>query len=187
MASGLERPDQLGDVVVGIGVLRRRVVHAVGDSVCTTNPTLGRGLSMSPAGAADLVEAVGEHGGDPTALAVALDGRVGDHIAPFYEDQAVADAERLAMLRHTIFDAPATAPPPAGSGRVSYAQLRTAARFDPTAFRALCAVTGMIRRPDEVHADPDVVECVAETLRRHPTAPPVTQPTREQLLAALAR
>jgi hypothetical protein len=36
-------------------------------------------------------------------------------------------------------------------------------------------------------ADPDVIACTQETLRRHAAGPPVTQPTREQLLTALTR
>jgi hypothetical protein len=45
----------------------------------------------------------------------------------------------------------------------------------------------MICPPGEVYTDPDVVARVQETLRRQRTAPPVAQPTREQLLTALAR
>jgi 2-polyprenyl-6-methoxyphenol hydroxylase-like FAD-dependent oxidoreductase len=197
-AAWLDVLDPITDVFPMAGLhntLRRLVVGgapvttgllAVGDSVCTTNPTFGRGLTMSLVGAADLAEALDEHGGDPTRLALALDGAVAEHVAPFYEDQAVVDAARLAVLRHTIFDAPAPAPPPADSERVGFAQLRTAAHFDPTAFRALWEVGGMIRRPDQVYADPTVVACVLETLGRHPSAPPLAQPSRERLLAALA-
>jgi len=142
---------------------------------------------MALAGAVDLVEALQEGGDDRTAVGLALDRRVADHVVPFYEEQAVVDAARLAMLRHTIFDAPAPEPPAADSDRVTYWQLRTAAQFDPTAFRAFWAVMGMIRRPDEVNADPDVVMCTREAIRRHGSAPAVAQPTREELMAALAR
>src|SRR5580693_7059269 len=64
-------------------------LHAIGDSVCTTNPTLGRGLALALSGAADLADAVGEHAGDPAAQALALDRLVGEHVLPFYDDQAV--------------------------------------------------------------------------------------------------
>lgn len=84
---------------------------AVGDSVCTTNPTLARGLSLALQGAADLVDVIRQHGEDRTALALALEEKVSDHIEPFYTDQAAIDSGRLAMLRHTIFGAPA---PPKG-------------------------------------------------------------------------
>ena len=69
-------------------------LHAIGDVVCTTNPTLGRGLSLALAGAADLLDCVERHGEDWTAQALALDHLVTAHVAPFYEDQAVIDQAR---------------------------------------------------------------------------------------------
>jgi len=162
------------------------IVHAIGDSVCTTNPTLGRGLALALSGAADLADTIGENAACPAAQALALDRLVGAHVVPFYHDQAVIDAARLAMMRHTIFAAP---PPPAPEtpGRVTYSQLRAAASWDPTAFRAFWKINGMVCPPGEVYTDPDVIACTQETLRRHGTAPPVAQPTHEQLLTALTR
>jgi 2-polyprenyl-6-methoxyphenol hydroxylase-like FAD-dependent oxidoreductase len=160
-------------------------LHAIGDSVCTTNPTLGRGLSLALWGAADLVDTLNDHAEDWTAQALALDGLVADHVVPFYEDQAAIDYARLAMLRHTIFDAPAPEPPPAISNRVTYSQLRTAAQFDPTALRALWTIQGMLRRPDEVYTDPRVVASTLAVVH-HWNPPSMAQPTRAQLLAALA-
>jgi len=81
-------------------------LHALGDAVCTTNPTLGRGLSVALRGAADLVDTLEAHGEDWTAQALVMDALVGEHMAPFYEDQAAIDRARLAALRHTIFGAP---------------------------------------------------------------------------------
>jgi 2-polyprenyl-6-methoxyphenol hydroxylase-like FAD-dependent oxidoreductase len=162
-------------------------LQAIGDSVCTTNPTLGRGLSLALSGAADLLDTIAKHGDDWTAQALALDGLVADHVLPFYEDQASIDYARLATLRHTIFDAPTPDPRPVISDRVTYAQLRTAALFDPTAFRSLWKILGMIRQPDEVYTDPQVVAYTQEVLHHHASGPSMAQPTREQLLAALAR
>jgi 2-polyprenyl-6-methoxyphenol hydroxylase-like FAD-dependent oxidoreductase len=160
-------------------------LHAVGDSVCTTNPTLGRGLALALSGAADLVDTIGEHPADPAARALALDHLADARVVPFYQDQAAIDAGRLAMMRHTIFGAP---PPPAPDtpGRVTYSQLRAAAAYDPTAFRAFWTINGMVCPPDEVYTDPDVVARTRETLGRHGAALPVAQPSRAQLLAALA-
>jgi 2-polyprenyl-6-methoxyphenol hydroxylase-like FAD-dependent oxidoreductase len=161
-------------------------LHAIGDSACTTNPTLGRGLALALSGAADLADAIGENTADPAALALALDRLVDAHVAPFYHDQAVIDAARLAMMRHIIFGAPPPQPSPA-PGRVTYSQLRAAAARDPAAFRALWKINGMVCPPDEVYTDPDVIARTQETLRRHDAAPPVAQPAREQLLTALAQ
>ena len=162
-------------------------LHAIGDAVCTTNPTLGRGLSLALAGAADLLDTIERCGEDWTAQAFALDDLVARHIAPFYEDQAAIDHARLAALRHTIFGAPAPDPGPAISTRVTYAQLRTAAEFDPVAFRAFWKIMGMLCLPAEVYTDPQVVARTQEVLGHHGTGPPMAQPTRELLLAALAR
>jgi 2-polyprenyl-6-methoxyphenol hydroxylase-like FAD-dependent oxidoreductase len=159
-------------------------LHAIGDSACTTNPTLGRGLALALSGAADLVDAIGENAADPAALARALDHLSEAHVAPFYHDQAVIDAARLAMTRHVIFGAPPPRPP-ATSGRVTYSQLRAAASRDPTAFRALWRINGMACPPEQVYTDPDVIARTQETLSRPGAAPPPAQPTRDQLLTAL--
>jgi 2-polyprenyl-6-methoxyphenol hydroxylase-like FAD-dependent oxidoreductase len=161
-------------------------LHAIGDSVCTTNPTLGRGLGLAVSGAADLLDALGKHADRWTALALALDGLVADHVVPFYEDQAAIDCARLAVLRHNIFGAPPPPQPPATSSRVNFDQLRTAAKFDPTVFRAFWKIMGMICRPDDVYTDPNVVASTREVLRQRGCSPLMAQPTREQLLAALA-
>jgi 2-polyprenyl-6-methoxyphenol hydroxylase-like FAD-dependent oxidoreductase len=104
-------------------------LHAVGDSVCTTNPTLGRGLALALAGAADLAGVIAAHPADPAAQALALDSLVGAHVAVYYTDQAAIDQARLAGLRHAIYGTqvpPATAR--AGSRAGPPGQLRRAAR-----------------------------------------------------------
>jgi hypothetical protein len=188
-AAWLEVMDPITGVFPMAGLhntLRRLVVdgtpvatglHAIGDSVCTTNPTLGRGLALALSGAADLADTIGEYPADPVGQALALDRLVGAHVVPFYHDQAVIDAARLAMMQHTIFGAP----PPRPSqtpGRVTYSQRRAAASYDPTAFRAFWKINGMICPPGEVYTDPDVIACTQETLRRHGTAPRRQSPSR---------
>lgn len=69
---------------------------------------------------------------------------------------------------------------------MNFAQLRAAAQFDPVAFRALWTVFWMLRRPDEVYTDPRVVRATFGVLDRQEDRAPVVQPTRDQLLAALA-
>jgi 2-polyprenyl-6-methoxyphenol hydroxylase-like FAD-dependent oxidoreductase len=198
-AAWLDVLDPISDVYPMAGLhntLRRLVVdgvpvatglHAIGDTVCTTNPTLGRGLSLALSGAADLADTVGQHGENWAVQALALDGLVARHVVPFYQDQAAIDQARLTMLRHAISGGPAPERPTVMPGRVTYAQLRSAASFDPAAFRAFWKVMGMICPPAEVYTDPRVVACTQEVLRQHGAGPPMAQPTREQLLAALAR
>src|SRR5579885_451744 len=159
---------------------------AIGDSVCTTNPTLGRGLTLALTGVTDLIEVLDKHGDDRRAQAMAFDELVGRHVLPYYADQAATYSARLAILRHRIFGAPLPPAPPEVAGRVTFEQLRTAALFDPTIFRAFWKVMGMLSRPDEVYADPTVVALTHEVLRDHGGRPPIAQPSRAELLAALA-
>jgi hypothetical protein len=147
-------------------------------------PRKGRGLALALSGAADLVDAIAENAADPGAQALALDRLANAHVAPFYHDQPVIDAARLAMTRHAIFGAPPPRPP-ATPGRVTYSQLRAAASLDPTAFRALWKINGMACPPEQVYTDPDVIARTQETLSRPGAAPPPAQPTRDQLLTAL--
>ena len=158
---------------------------AVGDSVCTTNPTFGRGLALALQGALDLEEALGEHAQDGPVLAEALDKFAAQHVEPFYLDQAANDGRRLAQLRHNLFGAPAPEKAPL-EDRVTFAELSAAMPFDATVFRAFWRVLGMLARPDEVYADPGVVARVQDALRRFSASPAMTQPTRADLEAALA-
>src|SRR6478735_10529043 len=151
-------------------------LHALGDAVCTTNPTFGRGLSLALWGAVALTEAVTEHAHDQTEQAMAMDRHVAMHIAPFYEDQAVIDAALTAMFHHAIFGEPAPAAPAVSPDRVGMNELRTAAQFDPTAFRALWTHAGMLRVPEEIYTDAAVVTATHEALRRHASGPTPAQP-----------
>jgi 2-polyprenyl-6-methoxyphenol hydroxylase-like FAD-dependent oxidoreductase len=164
-------------VVVGL--------HAIGDSVCTTNPTLGRGLSLALSNAADLVETISANPENLHMQALELDRLYEDHVAPYYEDQAVVDRHRLGALRHNIFDAPLPKPTCETPHRTDFFQLRRAAMLDPTAFRAFWKIMGMLSRPDEVYADPEVVACTQKVLEDDSPTPSMVQPSREQLLAAL--
>jgi hypothetical protein len=196
LAEWLEVLEPISDVFPMAGLhntLRRLVVegqpvvtglHAIGDTVCTTNPTLGRGLSLAVRGALDLAAALDARPDDPPAQAAAMDLAVTEHVAPFYDDQAGIDAARLVALPHTVLGGPPPSSPEPGGDRVTYSQLRAAAPHDPLAFRAFWTIMGMLRPPDEVYRDLALVARVREVLATHGTQP-VGQPSRQELLAAL--
>jgi 2-polyprenyl-6-methoxyphenol hydroxylase-like FAD-dependent oxidoreductase len=161
-------------------------LHVVGDTVCTTNPTLARGLSLTVRAAVDLAATLREHPDDLRAQASALDARVGEHIAPFYADQAGIDAARLAALRHSVFGAPRPRPPSADPDRVTYAELRSAAPWDAAAFRAYARVMGALGHPDEVYTDRALITRVRRVIAEHGAAPPMAQPSADELGTALA-
>jgi 2-polyprenyl-6-methoxyphenol hydroxylase-like FAD-dependent oxidoreductase len=196
-AAWLDVLDPITEVSVMGGLhntLRRLVVdgqpvatglHAVGDSVCTTNPTFGRGVSMVLRTAADLVDVLAAHPDDPQAQVMAMNRAVTEHVAPWYADQAATDSARLAMLRHTVLGAPPPAPPELVD-RINFGQLRSAAQVDPVAFRALWRIMGMVGAPSDVYQNPDLVDRIRAVLAPG-ASPTMVQPTRTQLEAALAQ
>lgn len=159
--------------------------HALGDSVCTTNPTLGRGLSFALWEALKLRDILRDFSDDWSTQALSMDAFVGENIAPFYEEQAAVDAVRMAMLRHAIVGAPMPDGPISHADRVTYGEVRTAAQFDPDAFRALWRIHAMAQKPLEVYTDPEVVASTRTALVKNRESLSGAQPTREELLAAL--
>jgi len=168
----------VGQVPVATGL------HAIGDTVCTTNPTLGRGLAFALTGAAGLTGALAKFADDPFAQAIAMDDLVTAHIEPHYAEQAIVDGARLGYVRHVIFGDPAEEEPQA-PGRVSYAEVRTAMPFDPVAFRAFWRIMGMQGLPEEIYTDPEVIASTRRVLATPGAVPPPVQPTRDELEAAL--
>ena len=197
-AAWLDSLEPITDVFTMGGLqntLRRLVVdgvpvatgfHALGDSVCTTNPTLGRGLSIALWESLALRDILRDFSDDWTGQAMAMDAFVTENIAPFYEEQAAVDGARMAMLRHTIFGAPAPNGVAAPQDRVTYGEVRTAAQFDATAFRALWRIHGMAQKPLKVYTDPEVVAATRACLVENRARLSMAQPTREELLSALA-
>lgn len=197
-ASWLDVMDPITDVAVMGGLhnaLRRLVVngrpvvtglHAVGDSVCTTNPTFGRGLSMMMRGVAALSDALANHPDAPEAQALAMDAAVAEHIEPWYADQVATDSARLAMLRHTVLGAPSPPPLTSHADKITFAELRSAANIDPIAFRAVLQSMGMIGTPSDIYQNPDLVAKVRRIQADGRASPPMPQPTREHLEAVLS-
>src|SRR5207244_3966541 len=125
--------------------------------LCTTNPTFGRGLSLMMQNVADLADTLHDHPDDLSEQAIAMDHRVTENVAPWYEDQAAGDAALMARMRHTVLGAPPPAPPASATDRITFNDLRMAAPVDPIAFRAYFTIMGMLGRPDDTYRDPQLV------------------------------
>ncbi|MCE3553256.1 hypothetical protein LWC33_17550 [Pseudonocardia sp. RS11V-5] len=181
--------DAAGPLVLGL--------HAVGDGVCTTNPTLARGLGVALRTVLDLVDVLAEHPRDPLARALAHDAAITEGVEPYYVDQARTDAARLARVRGVLHargvldGRPATPAAPAGpapsAARVGFDELSAAAFFDAALFRTAASVRGMLVRPEAVYTDPAVVARVREVQAAHPAGVPApAQPDPDLLAKALA-
>lgn len=58
---------------------------AVGDSVCCTNPSLGRGMTMGLMHAAGTAEVIANHLGDLVTLALEHDQMTQARVTPWYQ------------------------------------------------------------------------------------------------------
>ncbi|MGW0232190.1 NAD(P)/FAD-dependent oxidoreductase [Actinopolymorpha singaporensis] len=169
-------------------------ILAVGDSLCTTNPTFARGIAFALQEVIHLAGAVGEY--PVEELTKVMDELTSTRIEPWFADQAAIDAARLAALRRELRGTPAGPAESAESewaagavegadGRVDLTSLRQAAGFDPELFRAHVRLLGMLTPAEEVLADPAVVRRVREILGSV-GRPPLPDPSDDELAAALA-
>lgn len=67
----------------------------VGDAVCTTNPSAGRGVSTSLMQARRLLELLDEHGSDFTSCSLAFDEWCDTQMRPWFDDHSYNDARQV--------------------------------------------------------------------------------------------
>jgi 2-polyprenyl-6-methoxyphenol hydroxylase-like FAD-dependent oxidoreductase len=70
------------------------LIH-LGDAVCTTNPTAGRGIALGLRQSRRLVELLGDGSGDPAEVTAAFDAWCEINIKPWYDDHVYWDADLL--------------------------------------------------------------------------------------------
>ena len=153
----------------------------VGDSLCCTNPSLGRGMTMGLMHAAGTAEVAGEHLDDPLALALEHDRMTQARVTPWYQDTVKIDRARKQQIDASIEGRPAA---PDDASPVARA-LNTALLYDAGMFRTLLEIVSMYALPEEVFARPgfgDRVLAAAEG--REVFVPP--GPSRADVLKTLA-
>lgn len=158
-------------------------VLSVGDAVACTNPSLGRGMTLGMMHAAGTVDVVGEHLGDPLALALAQDEMTQARIMPWYQNTVALDRARLAQL-DAAAGRPVT-PPALGPGAGVIRDLLVAMLYDPDLFRAFLEFNAMFALPQEVLARPGLADRIASVAAEHePFVMP--GPSRADVLASLS-
>ncbi|PSL04579.1 flavin-dependent dehydrogenase [Haloactinopolyspora alba] len=178
----------LHDTLTHLVVDGRPVVlglHAIGDAMCTTNPTLGRGLSMALQGATDLATALGQYPDDPEEQARAMAASTAEHVTPWFVEQLHVDSTRVCDMRRALAGEPPALTPEFGE-RVEPGQLRAAAMLDPTVFRALMSLISMTVTPREVYGDPRIRERVRTVLAASDGFTTGSGASRHDVLAAIA-
>jgi 2-polyprenyl-6-methoxyphenol hydroxylase-like FAD-dependent oxidoreductase len=141
----------------------------VGDAVCTTNPTAGRGVTTSLLQARRLLELVDELAPDLEAVSLAFHGWCETNIRPWFDDHVYWDAEQSRRWSGGDIDL---------TKRLPSDVIFTAAEADPSLMQFVGPYLGMRALPDSLlAAEPRAREIYATGWR-----PPVPEgPSRDEL------
>jgi 2-polyprenyl-6-methoxyphenol hydroxylase-like FAD-dependent oxidoreductase len=140
-----------------------------GDSVCTTNPSAGRGVTTSLLQARQLIALLAEHGRDFTACSLAFDQWCADHIKPWFDDHVYWDADLIRRWSGQDVDLTRPLPPDL---------IMAAGQADPEIAKAAGPYQAMLAPP----ASLDAVQARARDIYATGWRPPVPPgPTRDEL------
>jgi 2-polyprenyl-6-methoxyphenol hydroxylase-like FAD-dependent oxidoreductase len=156
-------------------------IHHVGDSLCATNPTRGRGISMTLAAVGVLTDLLREHHPDDATVLRHMDAWVVRSLVPYFLEAANWDAEQGRRKRAALEGRllPQTTPfvlLPEGSA-VDSAAVQRASGLDPEVARAMVRAQWLM--DDERHiGSADLASRVQRVLQDadapEPPAPPPT-------------
>ncbi len=147
---------------------------SVGDAVCTTNPSAGRGVALSFMQARRLLALLEEHGSDLAACALDFDDWCTLTIRPWFEDHVTMDAHLARRWHGEGIDA--TQPLPSDL-------VVAAAQADPTLMSVVGPYLGMFTQPCSL----DAVQPRAKEIYASGWRPPAPQgPSRDELAALVA-
>ncbi len=150
------------------GVAMPRLLF-VGDTVCTTNPAVGRGVATSLLQAQQLLHLLDEHPCDLAACSLAFDQWCTEHIKPWFDDHVHWDTELI--RRWSGHDIDLTRPLPADL-------IMAATQVDPSMLKVVGPYMAMLAPP----ATLAVVEPRAREIYATGWRPPVPEgPTRDEL------
>ncbi len=132
---------------------RPGLVH-LGDAVCTTNPTAGRGLATGLMQARAFVRLLAEHDGDVPAATLAFDEWCTRWIKPWYDDHMAWDPDEIALLSGADVDLSR----PLTSGWIT-----AAVEADPSLMSVAGPYFGMFALPETLTAIEPRARAIYET------------------------
>ena len=140
-----------------------------GDSVCTTNPAAGRGVTTSLLQARQLIGLLEKHGRDFTSCSLAFDHWCAGHIRPWFEDHVYWDADLIRRWSGQDVDLARPLPPDL---------IMAAAQADPEMIKVVGPYQAMLALPSSL----DAVQARARDIYATGWRPPVPPgPTRDEL------
>ncbi|MEO7430075.1 MAG: FAD-dependent monooxygenase [Acidimicrobiales bacterium] len=156
-------------------------VLPLADSWAATNPSVGRGISIGTIHAVALRDLLREAPTDPVELSLSWHDVTMRTVEPWYRGTLSFDSGRLAEIHAQIDGRPFGADPEYEFG----AALQSAAGKDPELFRSFLSIASVLALPEDVLAEPGVLERVIELGNgwQDEVAPGLS---REELLAVVA-
>ncbi|HJQ41948.1 MAG TPA: FAD-dependent monooxygenase [Jatrophihabitantaceae bacterium] len=149
-------------------------VYWVGDSMSTTNPAAGRGVSLGLKQAQALVRMITEDGADPVATSLRFQASCDENIRPWFEDHVYWDATLLRRFAGEDIDVDAKIPSDV---------ICAAADVDPSIMAGAAPYFGMMA-PPAVLAPYE--ERAREILRTGWRPALADGPSRDELVAAIS-
>jgi flavin-dependent dehydrogenase len=140
-----------------------------GDSVCTTNPAAGRGVTTSLLQAQHLIRLLAEHGRDFTSCSLAFDHWCTSHIKPWFDDHVRWDTDLIRRWSGQGIDLTRSLPSDL---------IIAAAAADPELMEVVGPFLAMLTLPGSL----DAVQARAREIYAGGWRPPIPDgPSREEL------
>jgi 2-polyprenyl-6-methoxyphenol hydroxylase-like FAD-dependent oxidoreductase len=140
-----------------------------GDSVCTTNPVAGRGVTTSLLQARQLIGLLEVHGRDFTSCSLAFDHWCAGHIKPWFDDHVYWDADLIRRMSGQDVDLTRPLPPDL---------IMAAAQADPEIAKVVGPYQAMLALPGSL----DAVQARARDIYASGWRPPMPPgPTRDEM------
>ncbi len=161
-------------------------LHAVGDAHTCTNPLYGRGCSLAMVQAQLFADSLQEHGTDHLGRALAFEASSATEITPWYR-AAVAQDRMGRESPGSSSGADAPVDPRDFARQLLRDGLFPALRVDPVVLRAFLAMFNLLRPPDSLMRDGEVISRVMAVYADRAARPPEPPagPDRAELLALL--
>jgi 2-polyprenyl-6-methoxyphenol hydroxylase-like FAD-dependent oxidoreductase len=156
----------------GAGQVALDGLICVGDSVCTTNPAAGRGVTTALLQAQRLISLLEQHAGDFTSSSLAFDQWCTRHIKPWFDDHVYWDTDLIRRWSGGEVDL---------TRRLPSDLIVAAVEADPELITAVGPYQAMLAPPGSL----DAVQARAREIYASGWRPPIPPGPSRQELAAL--
>ncbi len=183
------RPADVGDAADGTPIVLG--FHAIGDAHTCTNPLYGRGCSIALLHATLLADAFAATD-DPAERSRRYEAAAAAEVTPWFHhsvemDRAMGVSADVVAGTGTEADDGAGSDGDGAHPLAALGKLMTAGERDPVIARGMLRVLNMLQRPDQLAEDAEFLSHVMQALADPDlTIPPVSGPTRAELLATVA-